>query len=555
MKILELKIISPTKALIRDLKFKESGISIVMADIKKKEDDRETINSLGKTLLLKMIDYLFGADDNTYYFKEEIQGYIVKGVIKYDEQSYSCSRVIGNPENNIIDNRAYSFEEYKNFFSIKRRLLDKQVFLVEKNSLISPRQYPDCNDHLDFLKLLKLEDVGTKVNEIYETQDLIKELKNNRKSLLSSYNLIDLSELEAEIFLVDKKVDEYEGRLKSVTKKIESIQISDLKEDVFQEYTAENSQLKNIKHNMELKKIEKERLERFIAESDKSDIKSKDVLAIYNQANIEVPDMVRKEIQQVQEFHKKVYLERKQYLSNKIFELENEYKVLGLKYEEVAARVDTLGRLISENKAYQEAISYYERFNKELNELKFRQGQLFQLKATQKKIDDYSSKLTKHFEEAKNVLDAKADLVEGYANFIYEFVRGIYNENVTAYFGIKVRSRHLTRRPIEVELNLKGDTGEGVGKVRNLLIDYLAFYYNDELEVLIQDSSCFNGIDPRQVSNIVKELNVLANMSNKQAILSLNKYQVPDDEHNVSFLKENSSIILSEENNLLGFSF
>ena len=56
-------------------------------------------------------------------------------------------------------------------------------------------------------------------------------------------------------------------------------------------------------------------------------------------------------------------------------------------------------------------------------------------------------------EEAKDILEKKTELVDCYTNFIYELVRLIYNEDVSAYFDIKIRDRHLTRRPVEVYYN------------------------------------------------------------------------------------------------------
>ena len=49
MKILNLKILSPDKKIIRDIDFQETGISIILADIKKKDDAKETINICSKS--------------------------------------------------------------------------------------------------------------------------------------------------------------------------------------------------------------------------------------------------------------------------------------------------------------------------------------------------------------------------------------------------------------------------------------------------------------------------------------------------------------------------
>lgn len=555
MKILNLRIISPNKKTIQDIKFNESGISIILADIKRKEDTKETINSLGKTLLLKMIDYLYGSDIDKTYFKEEINEYIIEGTIEQDNRIFNCKRVIGDSGKNIINNQKYTHEEYKSFFSINRSFLDKQVFLEEKKSLISPRQHPGLNDYLDVLTLLNFKNIDEDLKDIYETQDFIKNLKKNRESLMSLYNLNLLSDLEEEIFLIDKRTNEYQEKLNEVTHKVDNIQIVDMKEDVLEEFVRQNNDFKKTKRDIELVKIEKKRLENFIEESNNNNVTSKDVIAIYEQAKIEIPDMVKKEINKVQKFHEKVYLERKTYLEEQIVQLDQSYDKLEDELEEISSKVDYLGGIISENKAYKEAISYYEKFTKELNDLRFRQGQLFQLKEIKEKIDKNSNELTEKFEKAKLALDENKILIDRYRDFIYDFVNLIYTDDVSAYFGMKIRDRHLTRRPITVELNLRGDTGEGRGNVRKLLIDYLIFNFNERLDILIQDSSCYNGIDPRQVAGMLNELNKLAKVNNKQAIISLNKYQVDDNDDTDKFLKENSVIILSEDENLLNISF
>ena len=100
MKILELKIFTPSREIKRKIEFNETGVSIILADIKRKDKKKETINSLGKTLLLKMIDYLYSSKNDKYYFKDELNNYIIEGKIKFNNESYLCSRTIGMPDDN-----------------------------------------------------------------------------------------------------------------------------------------------------------------------------------------------------------------------------------------------------------------------------------------------------------------------------------------------------------------------------------------------------------------------------------------------------------------------
>lgn len=555
MKIFNLKIISPYGKVVRDLDFAKMGISIVLGDIKKQDDPKGTINSLGKTLLLKMVDYLFGANDDKTFFKKDICGYTIKGNICFRGTNYKCSREIGDSSKNFIDGKVYSLSEYKSFFSINRGFLGKQVFFEEKSSLISPRSQANVDDYINFLTLLKLERFSEKVWQIYSLQDKMKELKKNGRLLTEAYGQVKPSKLEEEIFLVDKRVEEYEGELADVTKKIENIQVSDLKKDVVGEYANRNREYKETVRGMELATIEKERLLKFIEDTKGNKITSDDVLRIYKRAKMEIPEAIKKELQEVQAFHEKVYLERVEYLAAKVLEVEREYKKLMAKSEVLAKELDRLGKMISENEAYKEAIFYYEDFTKKLTEQKYKQGQLSQLKSNLEAIAGCDKQLTRYFETAKDLLKGEQEIIREYREFIFKLVKLIYSDDVIAFFEVGVKDKHATRRPVSVELTLSGDTGEGVGNVRKLLIDYLVFYYNEELDILIQDSSCYNGIDPRQVTSMLTKLDLLAKEVNKQAIVSLNRYQLTADEETDLFLKQNSSLVLSEQEYLLGFKF
>lgn len=102
---------------------------------------------------------------------------------------------------------------------------------------------------------------------------------------------------------------------------------------------------------------------------------------------------------------------------------------------------------------------------------------------------------------------------------------------------------------------MQGDSGEGITEVKKNIIDYLIFKYNDYMEILVQDSSCYNGIDPRQVSNMLLELGSIADDTDKQAIIAINQYQVKQDHPVFELIKSKTVLNLSEEDTLLNFKF
>ena len=146
-------------------------------------------------------------------------------------------------------------------------------------------------------------------------------------------------------------------------------------------------------------------------------------------------------------------------------------------------------------------------------------------------------------------------MLEEYREYIYNITNNIYNEDINSYFDIKIRKKNQRNRPLNIEFNIKGDTGEGVSEVKKNIVDYLIFSYNNVMEFLIQDSACYNGIDPRQVTGLLKNLEESSLKINKQAIISINRYQLGGDEEFIKVVKKNSSIVLSEKEKLLRFDF
>lgn len=117
MKILELIIKNPQGESIKEIKFNEVGVSFVYADIQDPSNLKRTINSLGKTLLLKFIDYIFGANEDFLVVKEPIHGFKLKATVKYENKYFTVLRTLGNSEDIYIDEKNIIYQNIKSFFS------------------------------------------------------------------------------------------------------------------------------------------------------------------------------------------------------------------------------------------------------------------------------------------------------------------------------------------------------------------------------------------------------------------------------------------------------
>lgn len=200
MKICNLKIFDPKQTLIRDINFNHNGVSFVLGDMELPKDKSKTSNSIGKTLLLKMVDYIFGANEDKTILKKELNGYTLLAKVVYNQKQYDITREIGSSSKIKIDNEEKTLEEYKAFFSLNRSLLSRQIILKSKQDIISIMPKPVEEDFNSILALLGLESLKNSVVKIYKLQNDLKQLATVREQIL---NLLDISaeKVSDEIFL------------------------------------------------------------------------------------------------------------------------------------------------------------------------------------------------------------------------------------------------------------------------------------------------------------------------------------------------------------------
>lgn len=555
MKILNLKIMTPQSKIVRDIDFKETGISFVYGDIQEPANKKSTINSLGKTLLLKFIDYIIGANESPDIVKKEIHGYFLQARVLHNKKEFVVVRVLGRLDSITVDGEQYTLKEYKDFFNIQRSVVNKQILLSKKGNEIGHNSAPNKDDVIACLSLLKLDDLLLEIDKIYTSQDLIKKLKSSKKELVDVYGGIDNQKITEEIYYVDKEVQRFTIKLNRVVEKIKELEISELQQDVVSQYANKGKELKKLRAIYEKNKLECERLDDFINETKRESISAKHILAIYTKAKQEVPEMVVKRVEEVEKFYKIVFDEKKAFLGDKRTKLFVEMQNIQKEILEIAENVDKLGALIAEDKIYQESIKIYERYSLDLQDLKYRQGKLSQIKKINQRIEEEDEKLVQYFGKAASERQIFEGEIKKYREYIFEVASNIYDDLVVSYFDIEVRKKHVTTRPVIYRMNLKGDGGEGMSEVKKNLTDCLLCKFNTLLEFMIQDSACFSGIDPRQVSGLLFEMGKLAIETDKQIIISINKYQVGEYIDSVNYIRDNSALILSEKNKLLEIDF
>ena len=113
MKILNMKIYNPKGEEIRNIDFKISGASIIYGKIAQPLKKQKTTNSIGKTLLLKFIGYIFGRKETKKDYSDKIKGWHLKAKVLYKNKEFIVERTLGDSSSIMIDGKNYSYRNYK----------------------------------------------------------------------------------------------------------------------------------------------------------------------------------------------------------------------------------------------------------------------------------------------------------------------------------------------------------------------------------------------------------------------------------------------------------
>lgn len=549
MKILEVKIYSPDNELLREVSFNENGLSIIYGEVEKPNNNNETTNSIGKTVLLKILNVILGAKNSGKDTIKGLRDYKVKSKIKSDNKLYEVSLVIGNSKEYFIDNKKMNLTKYRDFFNIERAYFSKQIMLEKRKNLISNVSKNSTKDDyatiLHLLYLDEIEDIFTKIKKKQDEIDIIGKYNKSFKE--------DTTELKKEQFNLEMKKKQIDDELSDLNNKLETLKISENIEEIAQKRALVDQKIKDIAEQIQLNEIKIKKYNEILNDSNENNISLQEVEKIYEIANIEIPEMIKRKLNEVEDFYKNLLDDKSQIYKEQIEKLEKNNQELKDSINIAKQELDILSGIISENDSFREAIKIYDIKTKEKIEIDTQiseiSGKLTQINNTQNikgNIDVLYSELYKEYENAQLKINR-------YQKFIYDIVNKIYIEetrNPYLSFTISDGYKYITM-PLKIDLSIEGDSGEGITAVKFLLFDLMIMNFNEKIDFLIEDSACFEGIDRRQIINLIDVAQNISNKTQKQLIISLNKYLISDYDK----IKDNIVLTLSENNTLLNLKF
>jgi len=503
-----------------------SGVNLIVGT--KKEDKLTTNNSVGKTLLISLIDHLLGAQRGGTFDFVELEKVSIIGTFLFDNKEVIIERYLVPHNKEEVNNVNILKNEFLilNSGNIGSVPVNKWTsFLGEiyvNNSFISFRSF----NRMFFRK----QDVET-----FKTA--IKEDSTNTNWQRGKYNSYFLNLGYATVASNKQYTKKEKSVLKQIAPTLHKVIEHEDKESVIDEiqndYTGITIQLKNLYEQNRLNRSKIKILKANI--NTINNISSQSFKDKFNVYKYELKHLIIKNYNETEEFHNSLISDNKNLMLDEINNLElnlfrNEQKIqeLQINKEEFESQIKEYENQDIVMDATRELLSIF-LGNQNINKIAEEADTVLKDETTQKLNEELKENMGK---------------IEQYKKFLLTNTTKLYPDIVDIDFDIFINREGV----FDLNFEFKGVKGEGKGTIRTLLYIFLLIDINQggNIDYLILDSKVIDSIDIDVLDKLLSILSEYSKNKNIQIICAGNKQ---------NFVKDNNyykAAILSPENPLFG---
>lgn len=567
--------ISSSLPSFKTLRF-ESGLNVVLAEKSKGATDRQTRNSSGKTSLITIVHFLMGASctKKSIFKYESLRDQTFSTTFSLSKQRITARRSGFDPNKVYVDASLSEWPDQPTvdlvtgdlFLPVKKwtAALAASMFGLNDFSKYAPsfrsmvpyfarveteggflnaenyysKQQP-WNMQVNLSYLLGLNwKPAQELQQVREREKAIKTLKKDAGKGVMGNLIGKAGELRTKLALAEKE-------LKRLANELSEFQVLPEYRDLEQEASTiaiRQSDLANANtlDRQRIKAIEQQ----LQAEQP---VQADDVMAMYEEASVVLPDLVRKRIADVQAFHDRVIKNRLLHLQRDIQDAEQRIFVREAEAQGLDSRRREIMKVLSSHGAIDQMIKLEEE-----------RSRLFSLVDELKKRLEVTNKL----ESTKTELTIERAQVKQRISIDHAEHDEVLRDAILVFEEL---SREISDHEgsLEVDVSDNGPTfkikvegGRSVG-IRNMQI----FCFDMMLSIiwakrnlgpgfLIHDSHLFDGMDSRQVAKAIEIGEAKSRKHNFQYIITMNSDQVPRNEFKPAFEFDRfvNPVQLSDEN-------
>jgi uncharacterized protein YydD (DUF2326 family) len=532
----------------------EKGLNIVVGTQLTKEQ-KKSINGLGKSMSLSLVHYMFGSSFNSKAEKK-----LKEYFSKYGTFTLTF---IHRVKEHTIKKDFSQTDFYLDGKKIVQTNYPKELnklFLGNENSKPAFRQILNC-----FARRYSSE-VSYYGNILAQQARPIEDYHQRHTNLSLLHIDLKLVEKSYEIKNKLSKLDKAKTTIVAYKKALDSSNINDIKDDILKLETqlrdfiiAENfdalkqkaddltSQLNEVRNKIFFNDNKLKRKAISLEDSKTTNIDIEKIEKLFNEANFFFEDKVIKRLDQAQEFHTNLIVNRKKRLAIEISDLKILLIQLQTDKESLSIERDTILKDLNNSGALEERDSLKDRIKT--------------LEAEKNDLEKYENILS-DFKKDKSDLDVKNAIVKQESISYLEKnhdehneIQQIFRDLVKRFYDNKGGSLNIEEAPtakylFNINSQIPKEGSQGVGEVKIFCYDVLLYLLNkDILNFLAHDGCIFSEMDPRQKTTIFKVILELIKDDDFQYFLNIGENtlnEILDNSNQIDILTAEEKEIIKQ---------
>ena len=528
---MKLKCIRANQSSFHTINFKE-GLNIIVGKQASphNENDGNTYNGVGKSFVLHLIHFCLGSN-KIDSFSNNLPEWVFTLEFEVDGKEYYASR------NTSEQNRINFCGQDISLKAMRENMLNLCFGIsappknMTWNTLFSRfvRRYrlsysrfdtyiPKESDYSKLLNTLYLlgidpsliiekKELREKQTDAKKTENAIKKDPFFKRYYLGKNDVeLDVADLEYRITELEREISEFK-----VSNNYHELEL-EANDKSYEKKILEN---KRVLINNYIKNIEESFKETATANE-------KDVIRIYEAANIEIPDMVKKNIDEVLEFHRKQILSRNIRLKKELRKHQLELEKIDKQILAIGERMDNLLGYLDSHGALEEYVALTKQLSSLKNEMERIQGYQKLLKSYKDIELEIKASFINQDKETNEYLEIIKTVTDKLRTGFWEYAKKFYPKKRSGLVIKNNSGENMIRYTLEARI--EDDSSDGVNEVRLFCFDLLLLMCRkSKIRFLAHDSRLFANMDPRQREMLLRIAYDVTIDSEFQYICSMNE--------------------------------
>lgn len=541
------------------------GFNVVFADRSTKSSDKDSRNGTGKSTTIEIIHFCLGAqysalktlsdvelEDWTFSLLITLDGHDV--VVSRNTKMYPRVTLSGGWKKlpilqKYIDSKDETKDELIVAISEWTTILGILMFNLDQPSDTAPQlkykpsfrslisyfarrgvssytdpfhhfaQQTECDKQMCNAFLLGLPwQFASKFQIIKDREKQLTQLKKAVEAgLIPGLQHARVGELEA------KKVE----LLRIVKRKQDQLDTFSVNDD-YHEIQKQSNVLTDELHTLIEQNMEEERLRSFYAKSLTEEVEpsTKDLIQVYEEANVHFPDLVKKRFDDVNSFHKQLIVNRKQFLKTEITRLKSDIESRDRIISNLTEERAKLMRILRTERALEEHIELQRQLTEQISKLHAIEKQIDDINDLQRGKSALREESERLYQVTQNDFIERRSQREIAIDFFGEASEALYDEPGKLLIEV-------AKTGYRFAIDMERSASQGIGYMKVFCYDMtLVQLWTGTPSgpgFLVHDSTIFDGVDERQIANALRFAHEKTVEKKFQYICMLNTDAIPWD--------------------------